>query len=44
MLTLIAVLVSIYANFTGASWEDKFLPVTLLLVGVSAWKRRREFI
>ncbi|MGL4451144.1 MAG: hypothetical protein ACRCTZ_08150 [Sarcina sp.] len=44
MFTLISVLISIYANFTGALWEDKFLPITLLLVGMSAWKRRRNFI
>lgn len=44
MLTILAVLISIYANFTGAAWEDKFLPITLLLVGMSAWKRRKSFI
>ncbi|MGL5726212.1 hypothetical protein [Cetobacterium sp.] len=44
MFTIISVLISVYANFTGAVWEDKFLPITLLLVGMSAWKRRRNFI
>lgn len=44
MLTILAVLISIYANFTGAVWEDKFLPITLLLVTLSAWKRRKEFV
>ena len=44
MLTILASLISVYANFAGAVWEDKFLPITLALVTVSAWKRRRSFL
>jgi hypothetical protein len=42
MFTVMAVLISLYANFVGAGWEDNFLPVTLTLVALSAWKRRKE--
>lgn len=34
----------IYANFVGAAWEGRIVPVAIIAVGLAAWKHRKSFI
>ncbi|MEG1087726.1 MAG: hypothetical protein RSD79_06630 [Cetobacterium sp.] len=40
----ITFLAAVYANFVGATWEDKIIPLAFISICLVALKHRKSFI